>query len=285
MAMARRDIPSDGDGYVPRLALIERLHEAGRPEDLSERSRRRLPGRLTPEEAAEWWDDPSSCDIEGVDDGRSPAYLVPFGVMGRKRKALSRIAVVADRKEAARIKRVLADSFTAGELESMAEWPSLVVSTEPSMGGCTGYYLRRQEGVPVPKIVLEEGTTPDGIVHEAVHHLRVAQARSAFPTTGKVMESGYARLPKKARDEIVRREETETVAETVARTKPDPVESGYYSSIPGADPRSAYMRDQMVISGSKALKGEAAVRAARESYDRTSISRAIISSNRRRSRR
>jgi hypothetical protein len=41
------------------------------------------------------------------------------------------------------------------------------------------------------------------------------------------------------------------------------------------------MRDQRLISGSKALKGEAAVRAARESYDRTSISRAIISSNRR----
>ncbi len=279
--MVRRGIPVGDDGFVPLQALLERFHQVGDPSDLRRRSRKVLPRNLTPEEAREWWEDPSSCDIEGVDDGRSAAYSVPVGVIGRKRKALSRIAVVAPRKEASRIKSVLADSFTADELESMAEWPSLVVSTESDLGDCTGYYVRRQKDVPVPRIVLEEGTTPDGIVHEAVHHLRVVEGRSSFPTAGRVLERSYARIPKRARDEIIRREESETVAETVARTRPDPVESGYYSSVPGADARSAYLRDQELISRSKALKGKAAVRAARESYDRTSISRAIISSNRR----
>lgn len=95
-----------------------------------------------------------------------------------------------------------------------------------------------------------------------------------------VLDPAYRRLPKDERDRIVGREERETVAETVARTRIDPVESGYYDRIPGQSSRAAYLHDQEVISGSKALKGRAAVKAAERNYERTSISRAIMSSNR-----
>ena len=220
-------------------------------------------------------------DSEGVDTEDSDIYYVPLSIRGRKRTALSRIAVLADRRESARIKKILADSFTADELELMASGVPLMISSEEHLRDCTGFYLRRQEGCGVPQIVLENGTTPDGIVHEAVHHLRAVDGRTAFPTKDGVLDPSYRRLPKGRKDTIVSREEKETVAETVARTRTDPVESGYYGHVPGHSSRGAYLHDQDVLSRSKALKGKAAIRAVEENYERTSISRAIISANRR----
>ena len=274
------DIPVGKDGFVPFEAIVRRFHERGDLSDADSTDVRVLPGHITPDQIRGWWEDPSSCDIEGVDTEGSDIYSVPVSIRGRKRRALKRIAVLADKKESDRIKKVLARSFTAEELEEMAAGRSLMVSTTPHLRDCTGFYLRRQDGVPVPQIVLEEGTTDDGIVHEAVHHLRVAEGRTAFPTREGVLDSRYRKMPKASRNEIMGREEKETVAETVARTAVDPIESGYYQRIPGTNSRSAYLHDQRVISGSKALKGKAAIRAVERSYDRTSISRAIISGNR-----
>lgn len=280
----RARIPVGRDGFVPLRDIVKRFHEVGDiSRDSGRTASRVLPSRLTPEEIRVWWDDPSSCDIEGVDTDGSPVYSVPLTIVGRKRAALRRVAVLSSKDESDRIKRVLAESFTADELERMAGGRSFIIATEPHLRDCTGYYLRRQEGVPVPTIVLEEGTTPDGIVHEAVHHLRVVDGRTSFPTTeGKVLDKGYKAMSRPQKDEVFRKEETETVAETVARTKVDPVESGYYSGIPGMDARTAYLRDQRIVSGSRALKGKAAVKAAEMNYDKTSISRAIVTSNKKR---
>ena len=275
-----KGIPVGKDGYVPRRDIVRRYQEIGDFRDSESDDSVILPGRLTPEQIAEWWENPSVCDIEGIDTKESDIYSVPLSIRGKKRKALKRIAVLSDRKESDRIKKILADSFTAEELEEMAEGRSLMVTVQPHLRDCTGFYLRRQDGVPVPEIVLEEGTTADGIVHEAVHHLRAREGRSAFPTRNGVLDQEYRRLPKNERDGIVGREEKETVAETVARTRIDPVESGYYDRIPGQSSRAAYLHDQEVISGSKALKGRAAVKAAERNYGRTSISRAILSANR-----
>ena len=275
-----KGIPVGKDGYVPLKEIVRRYQEIGDPRDSDSDDPVILPAMLTPEEIEQWWEDPSVCDIDGVDTKESDIYSVPLSIRGRKRKALKRIAVLADRKESDRIKRILADSFTAEELEMMAEDRSLMVSVQPHLRDCTGFYLRRQDGVPVPEIVLEEGTTPDGIVHEAVHHLRTKDGRTVFPTRDGVLDPRYRRLSKTEKDRIVGREEKETVAETVARTKIDPVESGYYERVPGQSSRAAYLHDQETVSGSKALKGKAAIRAAERNYDRTSISRAILSSNR-----
>ncbi len=277
---AGRDIPVGKDGKVPFRAIVRRFHEAGSRRDADSTDAKVLPRELTPEQIREWWDDPSVCDIKGVDTEDSDIYRVPASVRGRKRAALSKIAVLADRKESDRIKKVLADSFTADELEAMASGIPLMVSSEPHLRDCTGFYLRRQDGCPVPQIVLEEGTTADGIVHEAVHHLRAVDGRTSFPTRDGVLDPSYRRLPRSERNMIVGREERETVAETVARTRVDPVESGYYGYVQGTSSRGAYLHDQDVLSRSKALKGKAAIRAVEENYERTSISRAIISANR-----
>lgn len=278
------EIPVGKDGKVPFKAIVRRFHEVGSRRDADSTDSVVLPRELTPSQIREWWDDPSVCDIEGVDTEDSDIYSVPISIRGKKRAALSKIAVLADRKESARIKKVLADSFTADELELMASGIPLMVSSEEHLRDCTGFYLRRQEGCNVPQIVLENGTTPDGIVHEAVHHLRAVDGRTSFPTKDGILDSEYRRLPKSRKDSIVSEEEKETVAETVARTRTDPVESGYYGHIPGCSSRGAYLHDQDVLSKSKALKGKAAIRAVEENYERTSISRAIISANRRKKR-
>lgn len=280
MSKGCRSIPVDKDGYVPKKELVRRFHEIGSPRDADHDASTVLPARVRPEQIREWWEDPSVCDIEGIDTADAECYAVPLSIRGKKRKALKRIAVLSDKKENARIKKILADSFTAEELEEMVQGRSLMVSIEPELDDCTGYYLRRQDGVPVPEIVLEQGTTPDGIVHEAVHHLRAVEGRSEFPDRSGILDSGYARLPKANKDRIVGREEKETVVETIARTRVDPVESGYYDRVPGQSSRAAYLHDQKVVSGSRALKGRAAVKAAERNYNATSISRAIISSNR-----
>lgn len=277
-------IPVGKDGKVPFKAIVRRFHEVGSRRDADSTDSVVLPRELTPSQIREWWDDPSVCDIEGVDTEDSDIYSVPISIRGKKRAALSKIAVLADRKESARIKKVLADSFTADELELMASGIPLMVSSEEHLRDCTVFYLRRQEGCSVPQIVLENGTTPDGIVHEAVHHLRAVDGRTPFPTKDGILDPEYRRLPKSRKDTIVSREEKETVAETVARTRTDPVESGYYGHIPGYSSRGAYLHDQDVLSRSKALKGKAAIRAVEENYERTSISRAIISANRRKKR-
>ena len=277
-------IPVGKDGKVPFKAIVRRFHEVGSRRDADSTDSVVLPRELTPSQIREWWDDPSVCDIEGVDTEDSDIYSVPISIRGKKRAALSKIAVLADRKESARIKKVLADSFTADELELMASGIPLMVTSEEHLRDCTGFYLRRQEGCSFPQIVLENGTTPDGIVHEAVHHLRAVDGRTSFPTKNGILDPEYRRLPKSRKDSIVSREEKETVAETVARTRTDPVESGYYGHVPGYSSRGAYLHDQDVLSKSKALKGKAAIRAVEENYERTSISRAIISANRRKKR-
>ena len=277
-------IPVGKDGKVPFKAIVRRFHEVGSRRDADSTDSVVLPRELTPSQIREWWDDPSVCDIEGVDTEDSDIYSVPISIRGKKRAALSKIAVLADRKESARIKTALADSVTADELELMASGIPLMVSSEEHLRDCTGFYLRTQEGCSVPQIVLENGTTPDGIVHEAVHHLRAVDGRTSFPTKDGILDPEYRRLPKSRKDSIVSREEKETVAETVARTRTDPVESGYYGHVPGYSSRGAYLHDQDVLSKSKALKGKAAIRAVEENYERTSISRAIISANRRKKR-
>lgn len=283
MSPARRGrdrIPTDENGHVPRSALIARFLERGDRADLGTTDTKVLRGDLVPEDVREWWDDPSVCDIEGIDTADPEVFRVPPSIRGRKRRALSQIAVLSDRKESDRIKRTLAKHFTADELELIADG-KLMVDTRPYIDDSTGVYFCRQPGISVPTIVLEQGTSEDGIVHEAVHALRDRQGRSRFPTKGGALDPAYDGLSEEEKRRIVDREEKETVVETVARTRPDRKISGYYADVPGIrSKRSAYLHDQMVVSRSKALKGKEAVKAAEQNFDRTVISRAIIFSNR-----
>ena len=102
-----KGIPVGKDGYVPLKEIVRRYQEIGDPRDSDSDDPVILPAMLTPEEIEQWWENPSVCDIDGVDTKESDIYSVPLSIRGRKRKALKRIAVLADRKESDRIKRIL----------------------------------------------------------------------------------------------------------------------------------------------------------------------------------
>src|SRR5574344_2697334 len=98
------EIPVDKDGKVPTWALAMRFQEVGDIEDLDDRQELTLPARCTPEEVLQWWLDPSSCDIDGIDTRDSPIYDVSSVRDPEKREAQRRIAVVdAPPKERDRI--------------------------------------------------------------------------------------------------------------------------------------------------------------------------------------
>lgn len=282
-------IPVDSEGKVPAWALAMRFQEAGDIRDLDDREELILPSRCTPEEVLQWWLDPSSCDIDGIDTEDSPIYDVSSVGDHEKRSIQRRIAVVdAGPEERERVRKVLSDSFTAQELRDMASNGSFVIRSVPYMGGATGCYYKRQDGVEVPLIVLEQGSTADNMVHEMVHHLRASDPSrkgilSSHLNIDGMLSGLRSRLPGTRRK--VEEEERLTVAETVVRTGLDPVQSGYYDGVPGKDSRNAYLEDLYTLTGTPPtvppeevprLTGKAARNAVLHGYAYTQISRAQI---------
>ena len=66
-----KGIPVGKDGYVPLKEIVRRYQEIGDPRDSDSDDPVIQPRMLTPEEIEQWWDDPSVCDIDGVDTKES----------------------------------------------------------------------------------------------------------------------------------------------------------------------------------------------------------------------
>jgi hypothetical protein len=287
------EIPVDENGYVPKWALAMRFQEIGDYDsDVGVRSDVVLSGDLTPEEVLDWWLDPSCCDIEGIDDEDPDIYDVS-SLPREQQMVQKRLAIVTDPEQQAYIRNVLAASFTIEELEIMSKNGSIVIHTLPDCGDATGCYWRMQDGYEVPLITLQDGCSPDGIVHEFIHHLRAVdntrtgELRTTYPTDerGRMDNVSFNRLPKEAQDEILEEEERLTTAETVVRTSEDPYQSGYYDYVEGEDPRESYENDRRILRGVPLdtmerdlpkLTGKAAKDAVTRGYKYTAIARANI---------
>lgn len=285
-------IPVDGRGIVPTWALAQRFQESGTAKDLQSDSPIILPAECTPKELAQWWADPGSCDVRGIDTLDSRIYDVS-SVPPSKQMAQRRIAVVTpDSGEQRRIRRILSEAFTAEELEEMAVGGSFVIRTVDSCGDATGCYYRRQDGIEVPLIVIEYNTTPDGIVHEVVHHLRAVGKRDGMMQTsipvdkhGRMRNGLLNVMPGRRKARILEDEEKLTVAETVVRTGKDERQSGYYDSARGKSPRMAYLEDRHILADVpvsmpdymvQRKKGKAAVKAVVKGFEQTNIARSEI---------
>lgn len=247
----------DGTGCVPIHALVQRFQQCGSVRDLNDNDQVLYPMRCRPQDIVAWWADPRNGDILGLDTRDSMVYDVSSVKGKAMRKAQRKIGVVTDsRIEQRRIRSVLESSFTASELDEMTRNGSFVIRTVPNCGGATGYYLRKQDGVEIPLIVIEERTTADGIVHEVVHHARTMFSRkgitrTAFPTRmdGTLDDDEYNSMSPREKKRINNAEEAMTVAETVARTAEDRMQSGYYDRIPERSARSAYIEDRHIMAG------------------------------------
>ncbi len=281
-------IPVDERGYVPVTAMAQRYQEFGNNKrDRCSDAEVIYPLKSKPEEIVAWWADPSSSDVKGIDTKDSLIYDVKWIRDPEMRDAQSRIAVVTPSKsEQRRIRKILAESFSAKELRAMAKGPSVVIETKDSLGKATGYYLRKSDGVEVPLITLETGTTADGVVHEMIHHARTTRkpgqiTSSPIPvdSTGKVDEKACSRMSPNRKAMLHDAEESATVAETVVRTRTDPRQSGYYDKVGG---RAAYINDRQRIasrycSGKDcALVGAEALAVTKREYDSMEIAKAKL---------
>lgn len=171
------DIPLGADGRVPREMMAARLVAASpRPARDARRPARSVLRNPTPAEAAAWWDDPSLCDVAGVDDADELFRLAGL----RDPRSQERIAVVAATEGDQRaIREALQDAFSSEELERMASGGLVIVADgeDPVLLGSCDF---RTDNRPASMITISKDAVRDGetVVHEAVHQLRHAEGRS-----------------------------------------------------------------------------------------------------------
>lgn len=280
-------IPVDEDGYVPVEAMVMRFQEMGNSgRDRESDARIIYPQHARPKEIAEWWADPSSCDIDGIDTRNSKVYDVS-GIKGKEmRKVQRRIGIVTPSSaEQRRIRGVIARAFTAKELEGMTRGPSFVIKTVKDNGSSYGYYLMRSDGQKVPIITIEEGVSADTIVHETVHHARTTRppgrtTSCAYPQRkdGSFDSRKYASLTARQQAQIRDAEEAATTAEATMRTHRDGTPSGYWDRVGG---REAYLKDRRELARTCGghdctLKGVPAVKTVEKKFDRLQLANSIL---------
>ena len=281
-------IPVDEHGHVPITAMAQRYQQFGNNKrDRCSDAEVIYPLKSKPEDIVAWWADPSSSDVKGIDTKDSKIYDVRWIRDAEMRDAQSRIAVVTpSKKEQRRIRQILSESFSAKELRAMAKGPSVVIETKDSLGKATGYYLRKSDGVEVPLITLETGTTADGVVHEMVHHARTTRKPGSVTSSpipvdskGRVDEKTCSRMSPNRKAMLHDAEESATVAETVVRTRTDPRQSGYYDKVGG---RAAYVNDRQRIASRYcsgrdcALVGAEALAVTKREYESMEIAKAKL---------
>lgn len=281
------DIPVDSEGHVPMEAMVMRYQEMGNSgRDRKKTSSRIIyPDKATPMDIVEWWADPSSCDVDGIDTKNSKVYDVS-GIKGKEmRRVQSRIGIVTpSAAEQRRIRTIIATAFTAKELDAMTKGVSFVIRTVKDGGSAYGYYLMRGDGVKVPLITLEEGVSADSVIHETVHHERTTRppgkiTSTAYPrkSDGSFDEKAYSKLSDSQKQRIRETEEKATTAEATARGRTDPTPSGYWDKVGG---RSAYLEDRRTFAGhckgkDCTLKGMPAMKAVEMEYENGNLNIAM----------
>lgn len=281
------DIPVDANGYVPMEAMVMRFQEIGNGRDRAGTSSRIIyPEKATPMDIVEWWADPSSCDVDGIDTKNSRVYDVS-GIRGKEmRRVQSRIGIVTpSQEEQRRIRQIIANAFTAKELDAMTRGPSFVIRTVKDNGRSYGYYLMRGDGVAVPIITLEEGVTADSVIHETAHHARTTRPKgritsTAYPqkTDGSFDTKAFSRMSESQKRKAREDEEKATTAEATARSRTDPHPSGYWDRAGG---REAYLQDRKTLAGNCkgkdcTLKGVPAVKTVEKEYGNLNIAMAKL---------
>ena len=287
-------IPVDSHGYVPTWAIVSRFHEVCdsecRRNDLGSDDDRILPPRLTPKEIAEWWADPSTMDISGVDTADAEFYDVSCIDDPIMADIQSRIAVISQsREEAERIRLAIAEAFDYAELDEMTEGRSFIIQTVPDGGDAYGVFMKRQKGIPTPILIYEAGASVATIIHEMTHFARTMPSRraagrasTAFPLTddGEMDMDAISRMPREDVERMTAVEESDTVKEALLRTPNNVQPSGYYDDVHnGKSPTANQRIDQRILKGpaNKMVRnGKQVVKRINLEKDRTMIAMAEI---------
>lgn len=235
--------------------------------DIGETHKTVLKGKLMPQDVADWWMDPSVCDIQGVDT-KEAALLDLRKNQTTKEKVVGRnIAVMAKTQgERDRIRQYINDGFTTEEIKATSRNKPLLISVEP-IRGSYGSYDPTSHTIKInPEATISASTT----VHETLHHLRFTGGGRKNSITKSYITKG--RVPT---DNERTLEEAMNTAETTARMTPYSVANeSYYSYIGGAKAlngdRKAFVGNAK--SGGRGLTGKAAIVAVEKGFETSNIS-------------
>ena len=282
-------IPVGDDGYVPQEALLKRFKEWSDERDSIQldgstrhdprqsnrgwkdyisRSETVLPAKVTPEQAAHWWHNPGSMDIEDIDTpGKPKRNTHGFGTKWQ-RSALAKIPVTATEVEEKQIRQNLLRSFTPEELTTLGR-ARAKIHVYPRTNKAVGTYESGRGRITVDR---EHSVPQTAIAHETVHALR---------------DKDRTRKGIFKRSKIPGIEESLTVAEQQARTD-TPGPSGYYWDCKVFDSKSKRWRkptDKEAIrmaeedhklftkGGGKGLKGDEAIDSVQRNWSKSHIAR------------
>lgn len=261
------DIPVGEDGYVPPSALLKRFNNryAGvRPgrkrrdlvKDYDSYADVVLPEKVTPEQAAAWWDCPANYDIEGIDTpGRA--------------KVRNGIRYHGTQAEVVKMDQMMRATNDPKELERIRKQDT-VYSARPLKRGVAGQYTPSKNKIDLDRRV---GMDHQTISHETTHMVRDR-------------DKGRRSILTK-RNASVNVEESCTVAEQMARSRAVDY-TGYYMHVPVFDEEKRRWRNPtpyeasrmaeedfmiMTYGRGKPLKGKEARKSVEENWTRTNIAR------------
>jgi len=233
-----------------------------------------LPAKVKPEQAAAWWIDPGSCDIEDIDVPGKPKRNTNGLGTNAQRAALAKIPVTATVGEEAKVRRNLIKAFTNEELITLGR-AGTKIHVYPRTHKAAGTYEAAQNRIAVDHDNAFAQTT---VTHEVVHALR---------------DKDMSRRGILAKSNIPGIEESLTVAEQQARTD-TPGLSGCYWNCLVFDQKSKRWRrptdreamkmaeeDHKLFTGGKGkgLTGEAALRSVERNWSKSHIARLSYKSN------
>ena len=232
--------------------------------DINETHQTVLRGRLKAADVADWWIDPSSCDIQGIDTKQAAILDMRRGKTTKQGIIGRNVAVMADtQKERDAIRKYIHDGFTTEEINAASRKNTILVSIRKPQRGIGSY----DPSTGIIMISPEASRNPSTTVHEFSHHLRFVSGR-------KGITKSY--IPKTQAPTLYEREIEEAIntAETTTRMTPYSIGTiSYYGTIGGisdldAD-RKRFTGNNKV--GSRGLIGKSAISAVEKEFNNSKI--------------
>lgn len=280
-------IPVGKDGYVPIDALVKRFnsvvekgHIRNRSKDYDQEATVVLPTKITPREAAAWWDAPNRYDIEYIDTPGKVQKNLGHIKDPESKKIHEKFDIICLPSEEKKIRSIIDEAYSLEERQKLVKNGNVTVVVRPLQDSAGNIVGRKIE------LDRDHGKNNSTFVHEGIHLLRRDdESRSSVAKTTMAVSD----LSKASEINNLNLEESCTVAEQMARGK-NP-SSGYYQFVqifdekkkrwryPTEKEASDMMKEDRAIftnGTNKPLRGKAAINSVNENWSRSNISRLKI---------
>ena len=282
-------IPVDANGFVLKEDLIRRFYQIQGTNRSPEKDKAvdaevmiDYHEGMRPLDVIEWWVNPASMDIRGIDD-RIHIFTNSRGATRKSTKKYHEQFILRgfDKNDEERFHRTVDSAFTADELKAIFNKGTIVVTVvEDIEGNAMGAFYPYDNSI----IYESESLYEPVFIHELVHALkyhddnpRGVVTRSQF----RVIDGLPPRIREKEQARLIDLEESETMLETVSRMNPyvQPHTSSYYNYVASdkVDALAKMREDRKRITGiaryTIGIRGKPLMESIESKYDKTHISR------------